>query len=288
MTFMLGAFTQGLSDGAKDIYGLGQQAANIEAIKAHTRAVDEETARTKAAFDAGKTLAAGAQQAQPVPTTTTLATTPSDTGVAGGGPGTTTNGPVAPLNFDKAVPQPAYMPQSDPGSASGFGPSYNPEAGPVAAAAKSMPMPAAPTLANGADRTSPTGLGGAAAGAVQNAANAYSQSFKQPAPANAAVRPIVSTDPTQSNQAIPTNTAATAQPGQNVPVAAMPTYDITPQTTQPVQPGPNMGVVTNRPVGAALMDWIRGTKTPEQPMTHGKPAQDNVGRHLAGALSISR
>lgn len=270
MTFMLGAFTQGLSQGAKDIYGLENANANTDATRAHTAQQKQETQMAKDASDAAKALTLNASAPQPVPQAA-LNVTPSNSGPAGGGVGTTTNGPVAPLNFATAVPQPAFMPQSAPGSASGYGPSYNPEAGPAAASQQQGPaignaplMPSAPTLASGSDRTSPTGPGGAA-------------------PVAAPTQGLSMTEPLLK-QNLDLNTPILQQliPSLNPhsPAAA----------PLPTRAGALDGTVHNRPVGAAIKDWWNGTSTPDQPTKHAsKGAQtssNNLGRKMASVLNV--
>lgn len=276
MTFMLGAFTQGLTEGAKDVYGLQNTAANTDATKAHSEAIRQQTDLTKQAFDAGRTLSAGSQMPQQQQQAVTLTnTTPSNTGVAGGGPGTTTNGPVAPLDF-KDIPAPTFM-GSVAGSPSGFGPGYNPETGPAAAAAQSQPsssLPSnaptavqAPTLAAGSQRVQPTGLGGSA----------------------------VPTQPTTS--AVPTG-ALGAQPSTPPTPSTPINYD------QPLLK--QMGKIDmDTPL---LKQWFggKGDATPSAPAAASPPpsphrqremdkqqksapqqtSSNNIGRHLAGALNI--
>lgn len=293
MTFMLGAFSSGLVDGAKTATSMYDSYQGAQQRKEQTRALAQQTDFQKQMFDAGKTLA-GAGQDQAIPTTQTMATTatPSDSGPTGGGPGTTSNGPVAPTNFDTAVPQPTFMQSVGAG---GYDPMHNPEVGSQAAQGSApgqaptgqMPMPSPPSLSSDTSRTQPTGLGGS---------SPYGQSFNGQAPAGATVRPIVTVDPTRSNQAISTNTPATAPAGANVPPAAMPTYDAPEvQSAMPAAPSsPPNGTVRNRPVGAALSDWMHGTNTPDRPLTHGKAAaakpqqtsSSNIGRHLAGVLNV--
>ena len=308
MTFMLGAFTQGLTEGARDIYGLADTSSQTDQRKAQTAALKQQTDFQKQAFDAGQTLAKGGQAIA----TPTLPTPASSTPTSGGGQAGTTSGPVAPTNFS-GLPTPNNMqgvttgasPQSAPGSASGYGPSYNPEAGPSSAANGQTqqgqnPAPpqmfggGAPLPGNAPGMVAPPTLGSSYTRPSSSMGDptSYSNSFTSPQPAGAAVRPIVTTDPTKSNQAIPTNDASTAPSAQSAASPTqMPTYDITPETMNPPpRQALDMSKVTNRPVGAAISDWWNNRSTPAQPMTHGRPpsSADNVGRHIAGALDLKR
>lgn len=380
MTFMLGAFTQGLSEGAKDIYGLSDMAAQTDQRKAQTESLRQETSMKQQAFDAGKLLsnAATAPQATPMPA---VNTTPSDSGTTGGGVGTTTNGPVAPTTFEN-LPAPANMqgvttggmpagPQSTPGTPGGFGPSYNPEAGPVNAAqvgqgAVPTNVPGAvqaPTMASSDTRAAPTlggavqpqvfpgGTGGAVPATTPSAPATPQQVADYRAQRQAQLPPVAggtNTTPYGSNapQVYAGGSGAagaTPQPSSTAPASAIPvppshsggetvlgqvldaahrrtqttSVSNTPRPTSftndtqitnqpvgatiseglrnlptPAAPGPNMGLVTNRPVGSAMGDLVHGKKSPDQ--TADKPkskpqrtsSTDNIGRHLAGALNI--
>src|ERR1700733_9679887 len=115
MTFMLGSFTQGLTQGAKDIYGLENEQAQTEATRARTAQQKQETALQKEGSDAARNIAMQASKPPaPVPQKA-LEVTPSNTGPAGGTPGTTNTGPVAPMDWNKQ-PTPKFMPQTQTAS----------------------------------------------------------------------------------------------------------------------------------------------------------------------------
>lgn len=291
MTFMLGAFTQGLSQGAKDIYGLSDTAAQTDQRRASTEALRQETSMKGAAFQAAHdaTLQAGGNVA-PTPA---LNTTSSSSGTGGGSVGTTdvgpANAPVAPLNFATAVPQPNYMPQSQPGSPSGFAPSMNPEAGPVSAAqgqgqagagnnygpqnTVNNPAPRVnmPTLGSGAVRTNPTNLGGytSAPGAQTAASPQAVPTSPQPAPAQTG-----SIDPdkplAQQLGNIDADTPLLKQwfggGGKAAPAPAT-----TPAAaSEPVNQSPH-----------------RQRENAKAQKTAPQQTSSNIGRHLAGALNLA-
>lgn len=261
MTFMLGAFTDGLTSGAKWASGLADDAARRNSINEDTRGHKLTNDANQAAYNAAKKLPPGTPAAD---ASGTGVSSTAATDAAG-----TTGKPV--VNPDlSTVQQPAHLKGLNTNTP--LGQRNNPEMGGSQAPSPSTTgVNADPSLngdtniASAAPSTAPASPVGQMYGNASTGALPVSQMY-----GNAGQGPAMT--PTQmyggGNQgALPVQQMYGGQ--QTAPPA--PTSITTGPGTTGVASRPN-GTVRNRPVGAAIHDWLHGTVTPDQPLRHGKQA----------------
>ena len=258
MTFMLGAFTDGLTSGAKWASGLWDDKARRDSINEDTRGHKLTNDANQAAYDAAKKLPPGTPAAD---ASGTGVSSTAATDAAG-----TTGNPVASTDLS-TVQQPAHLKGLN--TSGPFGPTKNPElsggnypAGTTGVGNTDLSTNGDTNIASAAPSTAPPSPVSQMYGNASTGALPVSQMY-----GNAGQGPAMT--PTQmyggGNQgALPVQQMYGGQ--QTAPPA--PTSITTGPGTTGVASRPN-GTVRNRPVGAAIHDWLHGTATPDQPLKHG-------------------